>query len=64
MFELRLTTPDLEVRPVRETGPDTIARLLPDDDEQDSRATRYSGYDQGMNQNIIEHQSYWSAWGR
>lgn len=63
LFDLRLTTPDLELRPLREADLDLVASRLPDDHEQDPRATRYPGYDLDRNRGIIDHQSYWRAWG-
>lgn len=62
LFDLRLTAPDLMLRPMREEDLPTVAALLPDDLEQDPRATRYA-VGEGLSRGIIAHQSYWSAWG-
>ncbi len=64
LFDVRLTTPDLELRPLREADLDLVASQLPDDHEQDPRATRYPDYDHETNRGVISHQAYWSAWGR
>lgn len=48
---------------MRESDLDLVASQLPDDHEQDPRATRYPGCDHDLNRGIIEFQSYWKAWG-
>ncbi len=60
LFELRLTAPDLTLRPMREADLPTIADLLPEDVEQDPRATRYALGDRRLSRGIIAHQSYWA----
>lgn len=62
LFDLRLTTADLELRPMAEADQVVIAELLPDDVEQDPAATTY-GVDQRTGRGIAVHQSYWKAYG-
>lgn len=63
LFDLRLTAPDLILRPMREEDLATVAAVLPADVEQDPRATRYAVGDDRLSRGIVAHQSYWSGWG-
>jgi RimJ/RimL family protein N-acetyltransferase len=48
---------------MREADLASIADLLPEDVEQDPRATRYPVGDIRLSRGIIAHQTYWAAWG-
>ncbi len=63
MFGLRLTTPQLELRPLTEDDLPTVAALIPPDAEQDPAATTYDGLDSVTNRGIVVHQGYWKSWG-
>ena len=43
MFDLRLTTPDLDLRHLTEADLASLAAILPDDAEQDPSSTLYPG---------------------
>jgi RimJ/RimL family protein N-acetyltransferase len=61
LFDLRLSTPDLRLRPMTEADLEPIADLLPDDVEQDE-----ADYDFGelrAGRGIVSHQAYWRAYG-
>lgn len=62
LFDLRLTTPGLTLRPMREADLATLADLLPEDVELHPGATRYDA-DDHLSRGIIVHQSSWRAWG-
>ncbi len=62
LFDLRLTTSDLELRPMTEADQVLIAELLPADVEQDPAATTYA-VDQHTGRGIVVHQDYWKAYG-
>jgi len=57
LFDLRLAAPDLTLRPMREADLATVATMLPEDAEQDPRATRYADADARLSRGIIAHQS-------
>jgi RimJ/RimL family protein N-acetyltransferase len=63
LFGLRLTSPDLTLRPMTEADLGTIADLLPDDLEQDPAATIYDFGDDRIARGIVSHQGYWKAYG-
>ena len=63
MFDLRLTTPDLELRHLTEADLDALAAVLPDDAEQDPAATTYAGLDRADGRAVTVHQDYWRARG-
>ncbi len=63
LFDLRLTTPDLELRPMTEGDQLALADLLPDDFELDPAATRYTVDDEHTSRGIVTFQSYWNAYG-
>lgn len=60
---IRLTTPDLELRPATEEDLPTLVEILPDDLELDPSATRYAGLDELANRRAILVQGYWRAMG-
>ena len=63
LFDLRLATPGLALRPMTEADLGALADLLPDDVEQDPAATAYDVGDARTGRGIISHQSYWTAYG-
>lgn len=63
LFGIRLTTPDLELRPVTESDLVGLAAILPDDLEQDPSATRYAGLGDQANRRVVVAQEYWRAMG-
>jgi RimJ/RimL family protein N-acetyltransferase len=63
LFDLRLTSPGLALRPMTEADLADLADLLPDDVEQDPAATAYDVGDARTGRGIISHQSYWKAYG-
>lgn len=63
LFDLRLTTADLELRPMTEADQMGLADLLPDDIELDPAATRYAGVDERAGRGTVIFQSYWNAYG-
>jgi RimJ/RimL family protein N-acetyltransferase len=63
LFDLRITTPDLVLRPMREADLGTVSDLLPADLELDPAATRYEISDEHRSRGIITHQGYWKSYG-
>ncbi len=63
MFDIRLTTPDLELRHLTEADLGTLAGLMPEDVEQDPASTTYDGLDPDRNRGVVVHQDYWRARG-
>lgn len=63
MFDLRLTTPDLELRHLTEADLASLALVLPDDAEQNPAATSYPSLDGDRNRGVVLHQEYWRARG-
>jgi RimJ/RimL family protein N-acetyltransferase len=63
LFDLRLTTPDLVLRPMTEADQLAVAELLPDDVELDPAAPRYAGLDERTARGVVVHQAYWRAYG-
>lgn len=63
MFDVRLTTAELTLRPLREADLDGLAAILPDDVEQDPGATRFDGVAESVSRGIVQFQSYWQAYG-
>jgi len=63
LFGLRLTSPDLTLRPMRESDLATVSDILPDDLELDPAATRYPVGDEHLSRGIITHQGYWKSYG-
>jgi RimJ/RimL family protein N-acetyltransferase len=63
LFDLRLRTPDLDLRPMTEADLVPLSDLLPDDLEQDPAATTYDIDDRRVSRGIVLHQGYWKAYG-
>ena len=63
LFDLRIDTPDLTLRPMTEADLPVLADLLPDDVELDPAATRYAKVDERLARGIVVHQGYWKAHG-
>jgi RimJ/RimL family protein N-acetyltransferase len=63
LFELRLRTPSLELRPMTEADLTPLSDLLPDDLEQDPSSTTYEVEDARVGQGIVLHQAYWKGYG-
>jgi RimJ/RimL family protein N-acetyltransferase len=63
MFDLRLTTDDLQLRHLTEPDLTSLASILPDDAEQDPSSTSYPGLDPDRNRAVVVHQDYWRARG-
>ena len=63
LLDLRLTTPDLQLRVMTEADLADLAEQLPDDVEQDPAATTYSGFDVATNRGVVVHQTYWRHFG-
>jgi RimJ/RimL family protein N-acetyltransferase len=59
MFDIRLTTPDLELRHLTEADLASLAALLPDDVEMDPASTTYDGLDPTWNRQVGVYQNYW-----
>jgi RimJ/RimL family protein N-acetyltransferase len=56
MFDLRLTTDDLQLRHLTEPDLTSLASILPDDAEQDPSSTSYPGLDPDRNRAVVVHQ--------
>jgi RimJ/RimL family protein N-acetyltransferase len=63
LFDLRIDSPDLTLRPMTEADQPAIADLLPDDVELDPAATRYATGEERVTRGIVVHQVYWKAYG-
>ncbi|HVQ88005.1 MAG TPA: GNAT family protein [Actinomycetes bacterium] len=63
LFELRIKTHDLTLRPMTESDLEQVCRILPADVDMDPAATTYDGVDQASTRSIIVCQSYWKAFG-
>src|SRR6266700_749410 len=63
LFDMRLASPDLTLRPMAEADLTAIAGLLPDDVEQDPAATTYPIGDDRISRGIVSCQHYWKACG-
>jgi hypothetical protein len=63
LFDLRLYSPDLALRPMAESDLIAIADLLPDDVEQDPAATAYPVGDDRIRRGMVVHQDYWRSLG-
>src|SRR6266568_2399716 len=63
LFDMRLASPDLTLRPMAEADLTAIAGLLPDDVEQDPAATTYPIGDDRISRGIVSCQHYWKAFG-
>ena len=62
LFDLRLRTGDLELRPMTEADQPALADLLPDDLELDPSATTYD-FEPRVGRGVVTHQAYWRAYG-
>jgi RimJ/RimL family protein N-acetyltransferase len=63
LFDLRLATPDLSLRPMAEADLAAIADALPDDVEQDPASVTYDVGDARTGRGIVSHQNYWKSYG-
>jgi len=63
IFDLRISAPPLELRPMNEADQVVIAELLPDDVELNPAATRYDIASERIGRGIVVHQGYWKAYG-
>jgi len=63
LFDLRLRTADLELRPMTEADLAQLADDLPDDLEQDPAARTYDVADPRVRRGIVVHQGYWNHYG-
>jgi RimJ/RimL family protein N-acetyltransferase len=63
LFDLRLVSPDLDLRAMTEADLAPIADLLPDDVELDPAAQTYDVDDARTGRGIVSHQSYWQGYG-
>jgi RimJ/RimL family protein N-acetyltransferase len=61
MFDLRLTTSNLQLRHLTEADLGSLAAMLPDDAEQDPSLTAYPDLDRDRNRGVGVHQEYWRA---
>ena len=59
MFDIRLTTPDLELRHLREADLGSLAAIFPQDVELDPSSTTYDGLDSTGNRRVGVYQTYW-----
>jgi RimJ/RimL family protein N-acetyltransferase len=63
LFDLRLASPGLMLRPMVEADLAALADLLPGDVELDPAATSYPIADDRTRRGIIVHQDYWKSYG-
>jgi RimJ/RimL family protein N-acetyltransferase len=63
LFDLRLTSGPLLLRPMTEADQRAVAELLPDDVELDPAAPTYAGLDERTARGVVVHQAYWQAYG-
>ncbi len=63
LFDLRLASHDLTLRPMTEADLVTMADLLSDDVEQDPAATRFAVGGDRLSRGMVTHQDYWRACG-
>jgi RimJ/RimL family protein N-acetyltransferase len=63
LFDLRIDSPDLTLRPMTEADQPAIADLLPDDVELDPAAIRYATGEERVTRGIVVHQAYWKGYG-
>jgi RimJ/RimL family protein N-acetyltransferase len=61
---IRLSTPELELRPAREADLPALFDILPDDLEVDPSSTWYAGVEPSANRRAILAQGYWRAMGQ
>jgi len=63
LFDLRLVSPDLDLRAMTEADLAPIADLLPDDVELDPAAQTYDVHDARTGRGMVSHQGYWQGYG-
>jgi hypothetical protein len=63
LFDLRLASPELTLRPMTEADLTAICDLLPEDVEQDPAAATYAIAEERISRGIVTHQGYWKAYG-
>ncbi len=63
LFDLRLTTPGLELRPMTEADQGVVADVLPPDVEFDPAAARFAVGEEQYQRGLLAHQTYWRAYG-
>ncbi len=63
LFDLRITTQDLVLRPKTEADCRTIAEILPPDLELDPAATLFDVGSTHVKRGIVAFQGYWKAYG-
>jgi RimJ/RimL family protein N-acetyltransferase len=63
LFDLRLRTQDLTLRPMTEADQAMLADLLPADVEQDPAAGSFPIADDQLRRGVIAHQAYWHNYG-
>lgn len=63
LFDLRIHTHELALRPVREDDLPHLASILPDDYEHDPRAEMLPGLDIQENRARLVYQGYWRSLG-
>lgn len=61
MFDIRLTTPALDLRHLREADLGELAAIFPQDAELDPSSTTYVGLDPTWNRRVGVHQTYWQG---
>jgi len=61
MFDIRLTTPDLELRHLTEADLGSLAAIFPEDAELDPSSTTYDGLDLTANRRVGVYQTYWQG---
>ena len=59
LFALRLTSGDLELRPLCEIDLSAVAAVLPDDSEHDPRSPLWDHLDPAANRRRLLYQNYW-----
>ena len=62
LFDLRLATAGVALRPMAEVDLGTVADLMPDDLELNPAATTYPGLDTATGRRVVLHQEYWRGW--
>ncbi len=63
LFDLRIATDDLLLRPMTEADQSALAGIQPLDLDLDPSATRYAGVPEQVDRGIVTFQTYWKAYG-
>jgi len=63
MFDIQLSTPELELRHLTEADLASLSNVIPDDAEQNPSSTTYAGLDGRQNAGEVVPQDYWRARG-